>query len=206
MQCCHTNIIGQQSDGTSYQSPTAKLFHPPILKKEKIHHNLRNNLGLHHDVLHDCYFITMIFSNSSSITMFWLLFSIFQLVSYFQIFTLRELKAAMLSTNSLNSFLLRCPPHLLLDNKSNTSLMSRLLRPSIAWNTSKTEICMSSSTYYLGSAQIRALVGLVCSHSQDVQETHAWLRMTLHVELLARIVMSSTICQVVLFLLSPILF
>ena len=42
------------------------------------------------------------------------------------------------------------------------------------------------------SAQVSALVGLVSHHPQDFQETHAWLRMTLYLELVARIVMSSS--------------
>ena len=58
----------------------------------------------------------------------------------------------------------------------------------------------------LNAAQTRAPADLVAHHSQDIQETHVWMRTTMQLELLARIVLSSSICQVVLRMLSPILF
>ena len=54
----------------------------------------------------------------------------------------------------------------------------------------------------LHSAQVRAPADLVSHHSQEIQETHTWLRTTMYLEFLAQIVLSSSNCQVVLHLLS----
>ena len=112
-----------------------------------------------------------------------ILHSFFSLFQLFSLSPSRALRHVILSTNSFNSAI----QHFFdVATLSSIHLLKHIQRRN--------------------SAQARAPADLVAHHSQDIQETHAWRRTTMYLELHARIVRSSSICQVVLHLLSPILF
>ena len=69
-----------------------------------------------------------------------------------------------------------------------------------------TQKCIRRHQHDLTSAQIRTAADLASHHSQDIPEQQSVLKTLLHSELLAQIVLFSSTCQVVLHVLSPILF